>query len=150
VFADKHGGHVRTGLDVTCNMRLILADARPSLTDASGACAYSILPIQPRHNGTGFCLHLLPGSDLDIRTPRRPMTLVLYRRAKGRRRAEADLGRCCALAASGGLVSEAGFSLVRGTLFPRHRLRKVSDLGEPRCAGHPYSVHKAPWSLHHK
>src|SRR5713101_302118 len=46
------------------NMRLILADARPSLTDASGTCAYSILPIHPRHPGTGFCLHLLPGSDL--------------------------------------------------------------------------------------
>src|SRR5712691_3080413 len=45
-------------------MRLILADARPSLTDASGTCAYSILPIHPRHPGTGFCLHLLPGSDL--------------------------------------------------------------------------------------
>ncbi len=34
--------------------------------------------------------------------------------------------------------------------FPQPRLRKVSDLGVARFAGHPYAVHKLPRSLHHK
>ena len=40
--------------------------------------------------------------------------------------------------------------IVCSGFLPRPRLRRVSDLGVARCAGHPCAVHKLPPSLHHK